>query len=137
MARPTTHVRHRVATAARVGRTRSGSANEPTRSQLDARTELRSQAARALAQIPELGPCRRSDDWAIRYLESSRSLGPTPAPLSPADQIKITSAQAEMVAHVITAVLDGLGLSDEVWYQGSEIAMRELAATTPEDWSPL
>jgi hypothetical protein len=78
-----------------------------------------------------------ADRPAVRYLESSRLNAVAPAPLRPADQAKLSYAQAELVVHVITAVLDGLALSAEDWDQGSEIAMRELQASTPEDWSPL
>jgi hypothetical protein len=80
---------------------------------------------------PPTGP------WAVRYLESSRRLGVAPAPTSPAEQARLSYAQAELVARVTVAVLDGLGLSDEVWNQGHEIAMKVIAASSPEDWSPL
>jgi hypothetical protein len=60
-----------------------------------------------------------------------------PAPTSPAEQARLSYAQAELVARVTVAVLDGLGLSDEVWNQGHEIAMKVIAASSPEDWSPL
>ena len=74
--------------------------------------------------------------WALRYLESCRRLGVAPAPTSPAEQARLSYAQAELVARVTVAVLDGLGLSDEVWNQGHEIAMKVIAASSPEDWSP-
>ena len=80
----------------------------------------------------------RSEPWALRYLETSRPTSVlAPAPLSPADQAKISYAQADLVVHVITTVLDGLGLSNEVWEQGCDIAMRELKAASEEGWSPL
>jgi hypothetical protein len=75
--------------------------------------------------------------WAWRYLQSSRRLSVAPAPMSPAEQARLSYAQAELVARVTVAVLDGLGLSDEVWNQGHEIAMKVIAASSPEDWSPL
>jgi hypothetical protein len=92
------------------------------------------QEASALTTVAvHLGP----DRPALRYLESSRPLGQASAALSPADQTKISYAQAELVVHVITTVLDGLGLTHEVWEQGSEIAMSELKAASEESWSPL
>ena len=74
---------------------------------------------------------------ALRYLESSRLLVPPPAPLDPAEQRKLTADLADLVTHVITAVLDGLGLSDADWERGKKIAMEALMAATREGWSPL
>ena len=37
---------------------------------------------------------------------------------------------------VITAVLDGLGLSDEGWQRGSEIARKVLTACSRQGWEP-
>jgi hypothetical protein len=85
-----------------------------------------------------VGPKASAEDHpALRYLESSRLNALAPTLLSPADQAKLFYAQAELVVRVITAVLDGLGLSSDDWDQGCEIAMRELKASTPDDWSPL
>jgi hypothetical protein len=134
MARVTPQVSQGIATGGPVGRKRSGSANAPTRRRRGARAELLCHVEQILVEPTERAP---ADRWAIRYLESSRGLGPPPAPASPADQVRISNAQAELVVHVITAVLDGLGLSDEVWEQGSDIAMRELKAASEEGWSPL
>ena len=119
-------------TAGRVRRRRSKSANEATRALLanvDALT-----AKLALRAADHLN----ANGWALRYLETSRPTSVlAPAPLSPADQAKISYAQADLVVHVITTVLDGLGLSNEVWEQGCDIAMRELKAASEEGWSPL
>ena len=134
MARRAALVPRSGATGARVARAGSGSAKRPTRPRRNARAELLRHVDQVLDDRTKRPPIHR---WAIRYLESSRGLGPPPAPASPADQVRISNAQAELVVHVITAVLDGLGLSDEVWEQGSDIAMRELKAASPEDWSPL
>jgi hypothetical protein len=79
----------------------------------------------------------RADRWAYRYLESSRLLVPAPAPLRPADQRKLTHDLADLVADVITAVLDGLGLSDGDWERGRELAEKALTAVTQEGWAPL
>jgi hypothetical protein len=76
-----------------------------------------------------------SDGPALRYLESSRLLVPPPAPLDPAEQRKLTADLADLVTHVITAVLDGLGLSDADWERGKKIAMEALMAATREGWS--
>jgi hypothetical protein len=78
-----------------------------------------------------------TDRWAIRYLESSRGLGPAPAPLSPADQAKMSYAQAELMVGVTTKVLDGLNLSDADFVRGIDIAMEALKAASEEGWSPL
>jgi hypothetical protein len=137
MARRAPLVPPTAATGARVGRTRPGSAKRPTRAQRDARAELLRAADRVFDQSPELVGRHLADGWTFRYLESSRGLGPPPASLSPADQAKINYAQADSVVHVITAVLDGLGVSDEVWEQGADIAKRELKAASPEGWEPL
>jgi hypothetical protein len=118
---------------ARVG---SGSANQPTRSQRNARAALRGYLSQAFAAPPELTEHALAD-WAIRYLESGRLLGQAPAPLSPADQLKLTPVQAHLMVRVITAVLEGIGVTDEVWEQGCDIAMRELKASSEEGWSPL
>jgi hypothetical protein len=79
----------------------------------------------------------RTDRWAYRYLESSRLLVPPPAPLDPAEQRKLTQGLADLVADVITAVLDGLGLQDGDWERGSELAEKALMAATQEGWEPL
>ena len=125
------------ATSAGVARAGSGSANEPIRPARDAQADLLRLVERVFDQPPEFIGRHLADRRAVRYLESSRGLGPPSAPLSPADQAKISYAQADLVVHVITAVLDGLGLSNEVWEQGCDIAMRELKAASEEGWSPL
>jgi hypothetical protein len=76
--------------------------------------------------------------WAVRYLLSSRGpAGGAGIPVSPAERARIIEAQAELAVGVILEVLDGLGLTDEVWYRGSEIAQRELEAALETGWSPL
>ena len=117
---------------------RKGAANTRAVSRPQAKKAMRVELIRRAEQM--LAKTRErpaSDRPAIRYLESSRGLGPPTAPLSPADQAKISYAQADLVVHVITTVLDGLGLSNEVWGQGCDIAMRELKAASEEGWSPL
>jgi hypothetical protein len=79
----------------------------------------------------------RSDQAALRYLESSRLLVPPPAPLDPAEQHKLTQELADVVAQVITTVLDGLGLSDADWERGRNLAMETVMAVTQEGWAPL
>ena len=137
MASATAHLPPRAATGARVGRTRSGSANEPTRLHRDTRAELRSHLDRVIEKAPELAQRHLAGQWAIRYLESSRVLGPPPAPMSPADQVRISYAQADLVVHLTTAVLEGIGVTDEVWQQGCDIAMNALKTAAEEGWSPL
>ena len=120
------------ATAARVRRSRSKATTEATRALLAHVDAFGARVALAATDT------RDSTRWALRYLEACRPTSVlAPAPLSPADQAKISYAQADLVVHVIIAVLDGLGLSNEVWEQGCDIAMRELKAASEEGWSPL
>jgi len=138
MARTTAHVPRSAATGARVARSRSESASEPTGPQHEAQAEILRDAAHALAQARELTEGRPADSDALRYLESSRLLPEaSPASLSPADQVKLAHTQADQIVHVILAVLDGLGLSHEDWERGLDIAMRALRGSTEDDWSPL
>ena len=44
--------------------------------------------------------------------------------------------EADMLVGVIKAVLDGLGLPDEQWERGSEIASDALRACAVEGWEP-
>jgi hypothetical protein len=90
-----------------------------------------------IEKAPELAQRHLAGQWAIRYLESSRVLGPPPAPMSPADQVRISYAQADLVVHLTTAVLEGIGVTDEVWQQGCDIAMNALKTAAEEGWSPL
>jgi hypothetical protein len=93
--------------------------------------------AQVVAAAQDHGTEARSDQAALRYLESSRLLVPSPAPLDPADQHKLTQELADLVAEVITSVLDGLGLSDADWERGRNLAMDALTAVTQEGWAPL
>jgi hypothetical protein len=54
-----------------------------------------------------------------------------------ADQVKLVETQADRVVGVITAVLDGLALSDEAWERGRKLAAEALRAVAVEGWSPL
>ena len=134
MARRATHVPRSGATGARVARARSGSANEPTRRQLDARAELL-RHAELLLDDRTTGPS--ADRRAVRYLESSRGLGPPPAPLSPADQHKLAGEQADMMVDVLWAVLDGLGLTQEQHDRGLDFAIKALEEAAGPGWQPL
>jgi hypothetical protein len=62
---------------------------------------------------------------------------PPPAPLDPGEQAKLTQELADVVAQVITTVLDGLGLSNADWERGRNLAMEAVMAVTQEGWSPL
>ena len=90
-----------------------------------------------LATAQERSTEARSNQAALRYLESSRLLVPPPAPLDPAEQHKLTQEMADLVADVIAKVLDGLGLSDADWERGRNLAMDALTAVTQEGWAPL
>jgi hypothetical protein len=57
--------------------------------------------------------------------------------MSQAEKTKLAEEQADLLVGVIWAVLDGLGLSDEVWEKGRLLAEKALQAVTPEGWEPL
>jgi hypothetical protein len=81
---------------------------------------------------------RDSTRWALWYLEACRPLGVLPpAPLSPADQLKLAHAQADEMAGVVRAVLDGLKLSDADFDRGIAIAIDELTKASAQGWQPL
>ena len=87
----------------------------------------------AKAQEPSSG-----FEWAIRYLESSRELPPRRRPvLDDAAARKLLSDQADAVADVIQVILDALGLSDEEWRRGLDVAIDKLKAASQEGWQPL
>jgi hypothetical protein len=120
------------ATGARVVRARSKSANEATRAlraNVDALT-----AKVALRAADRLDSTR----WALRYLEACRPTTVLVAPaLNAADQLKLAAAQADEMAGVVRAVLDGLNLSDADFDRGIAIAIDELRKTSAEGWQPL
>ena len=118
-----------------MGRTRSSSASASTRARDDARAELLHLAGQE-ATYPSRRP--PADRWAIRYLESSRSLPPlVSAPIPRADQVKLVEAQADRIVTAIGAVLDGLELSPELYEHGRKLAAQALRAVAVEGWSPL
>jgi hypothetical protein len=122
----------------------SGAAEARVRSR---RSKAATEAARALlAQVDALGAkvalavsdTRDSTRWALRYLEACRPTTVLVAPaLNAADQLKITSAQADETAGVIRAVLDGLKLSDADFDRGITIAIDELKKVSAQGWQPL
>jgi hypothetical protein len=57
--------------------------------------------------------------------------------MSPADQLKLVSAQADQMAGVIRAVLKGLNLSDADYTRGIGLAIKELRAYSAQGWDPL
>jgi hypothetical protein len=57
--------------------------------------------------------------------------------MSPADQLKLASAQADQMAGVIRAVLKGLNLSDADYTRGIDLAIKELRAYSAQGWEPL
>jgi LmbE family N-acetylglucosaminyl deacetylase len=111
------------------------------------RSKAATEATRALlAQVDALGAkvalaatdTRDSTRWALRYLEACRpSSVLAPAPLSPADQRKLASAQADHMVGVLRAVLEGLNLSDADYIRGSDLAIKELRAASSQGWEPL
>ena len=120
------------ATVARVRRSRSKSATNATRA-------LRASVDALAAKVP-LQAADRNDStrWALRYLEACRPLSALPpAPLNSADQLKLANAQADEMAGVVRAVLDGLKLSDADFDRGIAIAIDELRKASAEGWQPL
>ena len=58
----------------------------------------------------------------------------------PADaqgKARLVSARADPMADDMSAVLDGLGLSEGGWERGRDIAVRELRAAAGQGWEPL
>ena len=120
------------ATAARVRRSRSKATTEATRALLAHVDALGAKVAL------EASDHNDSTRWALRYLEACRPQGVLPpVPLSSADQLKLAAAQADEMAGVVRAVLDGLNLSDADFDRGIAIAIDELRKTSAEGWQPL
>ena len=129
---PTATKRASGATAARVRRSRSRAATEATRALLAQVDALAAKVAVAASDT------RDSTRWALRYLEACRPQGVLPpAPLSSADQLKLANAQADEMAGVVRAVLDGLHLSDADFRRGIDIAIDALRAVSAQGWEPL
>ena len=120
------------ATGARVRRSRSKAATEATRALLASVDALAAKVAIAASDS------RDSTRWALRYLEACRPTTVLVAPaLNAADQLKLAAAQADEMASVVRAVLDGLNLSDADFDRGIAIAIDELRKTSAEGWQPL
>jgi hypothetical protein len=141
MARRTPHVARTGATGARGGRDSPGAAKRPTRPQGDARAELLRLADEVFAHAEEYAQRRNADRWAVRWLEAGRPgevLGPVVVvPIDAAGKAKLLGEQADQMATVIIAVLDGLGLSDEQREHGRDLAVEALQAASIEGWEPL
>jgi hypothetical protein len=115
-----------------VRRSRSKAATETTRALRAHADALAAKVAVAATDI------RDSTRWALRYLEACRPTTVLVAPaLNPADQLKLASAQADEMAGVIRAVLDGLNLSDADFQRGIDIAINELRRVSAQGWEPL
>jgi hypothetical protein len=54
-----------------------------------------------------------------------------------ADQVKLAEGQADEMAGVIRAVLDGLGLPDADFQRGIDLAIEALRAASAQGWDPL
>jgi len=98
-----------------------------------ARAAIRDLADRASV----LEPIRPSTSrYALAYMASLSPRHLLYPPTNPADLAKLADSQADMLVGVIRAVLDGLGLPDEQWERGSEIASDALRACTVPGWEP-
>ena len=120
------------ATVARVRRSRSKASTDATRALLA--------SVDALAAKVEFAATNHYDStrWALRYLEACRPTTVLVAPaLNAADQLKLASTQADEMAGVIRAVLDGLKLSDADFDRGITIAIDELSKVSAQGWQPL
>ena len=98
-----------------------------------ARAAIRDLAERTLVLEPMQPGASR---YALAYLASLSPRHLMYPSRDPADQAKIAYAQADMMVGVITAVLDGLGLSDADWQRGSDIASEALRACSTQGWEP-
>ena len=98
-----------------------------------ARAAIRDLADRALVLEPKQPKASR---YALAYLGSLSPRHLMYPPTNPADLAKLADSQADMLVGVIRAVLDGLGLSDEQWERGREIAQEALTACTVQGWEP-
>jgi hypothetical protein len=99
----------------------------------EARAAIREAAERALVLEPKQPGASR---YALAYLASLSPRHLLYPPTSPADLAKLADSQADMLVGVIRAVLDGLGLSDEQWERGREIAQEALTDCTVPGWEP-
>ena len=98
-----------------------------------ARAAIREIAERAVVlESTQPGASR----YALSYLASLSPRHLLYPPTNPADLAKLADSQADMLVGVIRAVLDGLGLPDEQWERGSEIAQEALRACTVPGWEP-
>ncbi len=92
----------------------------------------------AAGEITERAAETRSEPWAIAYLQANRPTSVlAPAPLSPADQVKLADIQADQMVGVLRAVLEGLNLSDEGYTRGVDLAIEALRASSSQGWEPL
>jgi len=146
MARTTGRVHRPAATSARAAQTGSASANQPTQrraaptsavSKARGRKAALRELLAAVQERSERAAGTRSEPWVIRYLETVRGFKPAAPPMSRADQVKLAEVQADQMAGVIRAVLEGLKLSDDDYTRGIDIAIKELRAASPQGWEPL
>jgi hypothetical protein len=80
----------------------------------------------------------RSEPWAIRYLAAGRPTSVLPpAPLNPADGLKLANLLADRIDEVITAVLKGLDLSEAEYRRALDLTVKELRAAATNGWEPL
>jgi hypothetical protein len=98
-----------------------------------ARAAIRELAERASVLEPTQPSASR---YALAYLGSLSPRHLLYPPTNPADLAKLADSQSDMLVGVIKAVLDGLGLPDEQWDRGSEIASDALRACTVPGWEP-
>jgi len=141
MTRAPAHVSPTGAHGAAVGRRRRGSANAPSPPGTQTLAELLRHADEVLAGASQGGGSLQAARAAIGWLQARRPgevLGPViVVPADAHGRARLLSDQADLMADVMEAVLDGLGLSQEDWERGRDIALRELRAAAGQDWEPL
>ena len=141
MARATPHVSPTGAHSAAVGRRRRGSANAPTPPGTHIQAQLLRHADESFAGVSQRARSRQAADAAIGWLQACRPgevLGPfIVVPADAQGNARLFSDQADLMADVMSAVLDGLGLSEGDWERGRDIAVRELRAAAGQGWEPL
>jgi hypothetical protein len=125
---------------------RGGPGRKPSRAAASNVRPLSRRGAKRAAQAairdladrgPVLEPIRSSASrYALSYLASLSPRHLLYPPTNPVDLAKLADSQADMLVGVIRAVLDGLGLPDEQWERGSEIASDALRACAVEGWEP-
>ncbi len=119
----------------------AGSADAPAPPGPHIEAELLRHAAEALDEVSQRARSPGAAGAAIGWLQARRPgevLGQViVVPADAQGKARLLSAQADPMADGMSAVLDGLGLSEGGWERGRDIAVRELRAAAGQGWEPL